>query len=117
MTYTGVVDIGGRMITFAKPTDGQLEMLARIQRTLSRGTDDAPGEFWSKQIDRLGTLLDSLMSEADLEIVETMLLTGKISHVDILKGLFYAIEQGREDEPTPAPTTGPVASPKRARRG
>lgn len=117
MTFEGVAEIGGRQITFTKPTEGQMEMMARIQRTLARGSDDAPADFWAKQIDRLGTLLDSLMSEADLDIVEQMLLKGKISHVDILKAVFEVLAQAREAEQPTAPTTGPVASPKRARRG
>lgn len=117
MTFVGAVNIGGRQITFIKPTDGQMEMLARIQRTLSRGSDDAPADFWAKQVDRLGTLLDSLMPEVDQEIVEQMLLQGKISHVDILQGLFEVLAQAKEAEQAAAPTTGPVASAKRARRG
>lgn len=116
MTYTGVTELGGRFITFAEPTGGQLEMLARIQRAISRGSDDAPGEFWAKQISRLGDLLDALMSDTDKEIVEDMMIAGKISSVDILRALFEALEQDKQ-ELVSAPTNGPVASPKRARRG
>lgn len=112
MTFNGVVDLGGRLITFSKPTDGQIEMLARVQKSIARGTDDAPGDFWATQIDRLGTLLDNLIAPADLPIVENMMMKGTISSVDILRALFAAIAQNQVEQ---APTTGPVASVKRAR--
>lgn len=118
MTFVGTVDIGGRQISLTKPNEGQMEMLARIQRTLARGTDDSKADFWAKQVDRLGTLLDSLMTEDDLDIVEQMLLKGQISHVDILNGVFEVLTQAAQAEEAQnpkAPTTGPVA--KRARRG
>ena len=112
MTYNGVVELGGRMITFVKPTDGQLEMLARVKRTLARGTDDAPDDFWSTQIDRLGQILDALIVEADQPIVESMMITGKIGSVEILAALFTSINQNAAVK---APATGPVAAVKRAR--
>jgi hypothetical protein len=112
MTYNGVVELGGRMITFLKPTDGQLELLARVKRTLARGTDDAPADFWATQIDRLGQLLDNLIVEADRDIVEKMIIEGKIGSVEILQALFASIHQNEQVKTT---TTGPVAAVKRAR--
>jgi hypothetical protein len=118
MTYTGVAELGGRYITFSQPTEGQLEMLARIQRAISRGSDDAPGEFWAKQISRLGDLLDALMSDTDRDIVEAMMIAGKISSIDILQALFRAIADGQDkQEPNETTQVTGVASPKRARRG
>lgn len=118
MTYTGVAELGGRFITFSQPTEGQLEMLARIQRAIARGSDDAPGEFWAKQISRLGDLLDALMSDTDQDIVEAMMIAGKISSVDILQALFRAIADGQDKQAQAEVTkASAVASPKRARRG
>lgn len=84
------VTIGGRIIGVRKPTSGQFEAMARIARTISRGTDDDRADFWMTQVDRLGTLLESLIAEDDRDIVDRMFLEGKIETKDLLSVMFSA---------------------------
>lgn len=91
MTDILTATIAGRVIGVIRPTDGQFETLARIQRTLARGSDDEPNEFWVKQIDRLGTLLENLISEGDRDTVDQLFLTGKIDTVGLMRAIFEAV--------------------------
>lgn len=88
--------LAGRVIGFIHPTQGQIEALIRISHTLQSGTDDSQQEFWIKQIRRIGTLLDSLIAEADQELVEDLYLTGKISHSDLLTAILTKINSQAE---------------------
>lgn len=103
--------IGGRMISVCKPTDGQLEALGRIARTIGRGTDDDKAEFWMKQIDRLGTLMDSLILASDVDIVDDLILTGKTRSAEILGAILGAWK----DEPV-KPVKAVKASASRVQR-
>lgn len=96
MTESYPVLIGGRIVGVTKPTDGQYEALVRIQHALSRGSEDSPAEFWKKQISRIGTLLDSLIVEADRETVDDMFLTGKIDTSELLHAIFTAFKEEKE---------------------
>lgn len=85
MTETdNTIILAGQVVGFIHPTQGQIEAMIRIGQTLKAGTDDEPGEFWLKQIHRIGKLLDSLIEPGDQDIVDDLYLTGKISHVDLL---------------------------------
>lgn len=103
--------IGGRMISVCKPTDGQIEALGRIARVIGRGTDDDKAEFWMKQIDRLGTLMESLIAPADVDIVDMLILTGKTRSADMLSAILGA---WKEEPDKPAKPT--KASPSRVQR-
>lgn len=84
MSTDNTIILAGRVIGYIPPTQGQLEAMVRISRTLQAGTDDDPAEFWVKQINRIGTLIESLIEENDRELVDELYLTGKVSHTDLL---------------------------------
>lgn len=88
--------LAGRVVGFIHPTQGQIEALIRISHTLENGPEDSKQEFWVKQIRRIGTLLDSLIVEADQELVEDLYLTGKISHSDLLTAILGKINSNAE---------------------
>lgn len=79
--------LAGRVVRFTPPTQGQIESMVRIARTLREGPEDAPTEFWVTQVSRIGLLIDSLIAEGDRETVDTLYLTGKISAADALKAI------------------------------
>lgn len=92
--------VAGRVIGVLKPTPGQYETLARMARTLSRGSDDDSAQFWGKQIDRMGTLMESLIVEGDRDAVDDLFLTGKLDHLALLRAIFAALAEPKEDKPT-----------------
>lgn len=83
--------LAGRVVGFTPPTQGQIEAMARIGRTLARGSDDEPTDFWVTQLDRIGRLLESLVNVGDRETVDDLYLTGKISHTDLLNAIMMKI--------------------------
>lgn len=89
--------LAGRVIGIIRPTQGQMESLIRIGRSLRRGTDDDTMEFWQTQIDRIGTLLDSLVAEGDRETVDTLYLTGKIDHTTLLTAILGKVRSEAEE--------------------
>lgn len=89
--------LAGRVIGIIRPTQGQMESLIRIGRSLRRGTDDDTMEFWHTQIDRIGTLLDSLIAEGDRETVDTLYLTGKIDHTTLLTAILGKVRSEAEE--------------------
>lgn len=89
--------LAGRVIGIIRPTQGQMESLIRIGRSLRRGTDDDTMEFWQTQIDRIGTLLDSLIAEGDRETVDTLYLTGKIDHTTLLTAILGKVRSEAEE--------------------
>lgn len=103
--------LAGRVVGFIKPTTGQLESMVRIARSLQRGTDDEPSDFWVKQIDRIGTLLESMIAEGDRDTVDHLYLTGKLSHGELLKAILD--KMGESTVPTEAKTKAKTASVKR----
>lgn len=84
--------IAGRIVGILMPTDGQWEALVRIQKTLQRSTDDDTTEFYAKQVDRIGTLLENLIEEKDRDLVDQLFLTGKISSAELMLAIFNAIK-------------------------
>jgi hypothetical protein len=94
--------VAGRVIGILTPTDGQFETLARMARTLTRGDDDNRAEFWGKQIDRLGTLMESLIAEGDRDTVDQLFLRGKLDHLTLLQAIFGALKPVEEVKPAKA---------------
>jgi hypothetical protein len=88
--------LAGRVVGFIPPTQGQMEALIRIGRTLERGTDDGRQDFWMKQIDRIGTLLESLIAEGDRDTVDQLYLTGKIDHSGLIRAIMGKISSNAE---------------------
>ena len=88
--------LAGRVVGFIPPTQGQMEAMIRIGRTIARGTDDDTMEFWHKQVDRVGTLLDSLIAEGDRDLVDQLYLTGKIDHSTLLRAILAKINSNAE---------------------
>ena len=88
--------LAGRVVGFVHPTQGQIEALIRISHTLTGGVDDAKQDFWIKQIQRIGTLLESLIAEKDRDLVEDLYLTGKIDHSTLLTTILNKINANAE---------------------
>lgn len=86
--------IAGRVLGFLKPTQGQLESMVRISKTISRGTDDDKQEFWLKQIDRLGTLIESMIAEGDRDTLDQLMLTGKTDSGEVMAAILKAVQDG-----------------------
>lgn len=83
--------LAGRIIGFVPPTMGQIESMVRLARTLERGADDSPVDFWVTQISRLGMLIDSLIIEGDRDLVDELYLTGKISSLEALEAIMKKV--------------------------
>lgn len=97
MTDTdNTIILAGRVVGFTPPTQGQLEAMVRIGRTIRSSTDDSATEFWQTQINRIGILLESLISEADRDIVFDLYLTGKIDHSSVLAAILTKVNANAE---------------------
>lgn len=97
MTETdNTIILAGRVVGFVRPTQGQFEAMIRIARTIAKGTDDDTQQFWEKQIDRIGTLLESLIAEADRDLVDELYLTGKIDHGTLMKAIMGKVNEQAE---------------------
>lgn len=105
--------LAGRVVGFTYPTQGQIEAMIRIGRTMQRGADDEPNEFWLKQIDRIGTLLESLIAEGDRELVDQLYLTGKIDHSALLAAILGKVNDNAEKSENKAIARAKTASVKR----
>jgi|SRR5687767_2940311 len=103
--------VAGRAIGIYQPTSGQLETLNRLGRTIQRGTDDATSDFWGKQIDRLGILLEALIVEGDRDTVDMLFLQGKLDHLGLLRAVFDAITP--KDKTAAKPVKATKASVRR----
>lgn len=88
--------LAGRVVGFIPPTQGQIEAMIRIGRTMQRGTDDDTSEFWHKQIERIGTLLDSMIAEGDRDLVDELYLTGKIDHATLMKTILTKVKESAD---------------------
>lgn len=88
--------LAGRVVGFIPPTQGQIEAMIRIGRTMQRGTDDDNSEFWHKQIERIGTLLDSMIAEGDRDLVDELYLTGKIDHATLMKTILTKVKESAD---------------------
>jgi len=88
--------LAGRVVRFIPPTQGQIESMVRIAKTLKTGSDDAPGEFWITQLHRIGVLIDSMIDEGDRETVDMLYLTGKISAMEALREIMAKVNASAE---------------------
>lgn len=93
---TNTILLGGQTIGFTPPTQGQIEAMIRISRSTQRATDDSPSDFWVKQIGRVGDLLDSLIDEADRDLVEEMYLDGRIDHSKLLVAILTKVRDDND---------------------
>jgi hypothetical protein len=92
MTETGdTIVLAGRVVGFMRPTQGQMESMVRIGKTIQRGTDDDSNDFYITQIHRVGLLLESLIAEKDRELVDELYLTGKIDHATLMTAIVEKI--------------------------
>lgn len=92
MTETdNTIILAGRVIGFIPPTSGQMQAMIRISRTIDKGTDDDDKGFWTTQINRIGILLESLIAEADRDLVDELYLTGKVDHADLMAAIMGKI--------------------------
>lgn len=85
------ITLAGRVVGFIHPTQGQIEAMVRIGRTIQRGTDDDNNEFYLTQINRVGMLLESMIAEKDRELVDELYLTGKIDHATLMTTIMNKI--------------------------
>ena len=108
--------LAGRVVGFTPPTTGQIEAMIRIGRSVKKGTDDAPEDFWVKQIDRVGTLLESLIDEGDRELVDELYLTGKIDHSMLLTAILKKVQEDAEESEDKAIAKAKKANPARVAR-
>ncbi len=113
---THTIILAGRVIGFTPPTTGQIEAMIRIGRSVKKGTDDAPEDFWVKQIDRVGTLLESLIIEADRDLVDELYLTGKIDHSTLLTEILKKVKDEAEESEDKAVAKAKKANPARVAR-
>lgn len=88
--------LAGRVIGFKRPTQGQLEAMVRIGRTIRSSTDDDKTEFWQTQINRIGTLIEALIIEADREIVFDLYLNGRVDHSIVLAAILGKVNADAE---------------------
>lgn len=89
------IDLAGHQVGFIPPTQGQIEAMIRISRSVNRGGDDSR-EFWLKQIGRIGDLLENMIVEADREQVEDLYVTGKIDHSTLLSAILTKVNANAE---------------------
>jgi hypothetical protein len=88
--------LAGRVIQFIPPTQGQVEQMVRIARSTQRGADDAPSDFWVKQIGRIGDLLEQMIVEGDREAVEDLYVEGKLDHTALVTAILTKVRENAE---------------------
>jgi hypothetical protein len=88
--------LAGRVIQFIPPTQGQVEQMVRIARSTQRGGDDAPSDFWVKQIGRIGDLLEQMIAEGDRETVEDLYVAGKLDHTTLVAAILTKVRENAE---------------------
>lgn len=109
--------LAGRVVGFTPPTQGQLEAMIRIGRTLKSGTDDDNSEFWQIQIHRIGKLLFAMIAEGDRDTVEDLYLEGKVDHQAVLSAILAKMNADAVDSEDKAIAKAKTkASPVRVQR-
>lgn len=88
--------LAGRVIRYIPPTQGQVEQMVRIARSTQRGADDAPSDFWIKQIGRIGDLLEQMIAEGDRETVEDLYVEGKLDHSALVAAILTKVRENAE---------------------
>lgn len=110
------IELVGKPVRFTRPTEGQVQALIRIGFGLKRMDDDSPKDFWVKQLDRMGTLLESLIHEDDRDFVDQMYLTGKVDHSMLIQAVMGQLEKVAEDSENKAIAKAKKSNPARVRR-
>jgi hypothetical protein len=108
--------LAGKSIRFTRPTDGQVQALIRIGFGLKRMDDSTPKDFWVKQLDRMGTLLESLIHEDDRDAVDQMYLTGQVDHTELIRAVMGTLEKEAEASEDKAIAKAKKSNPARVRR-
>lgn len=102
--------VGGRILGFTPPNQGQFESMVRISKAIKRGADDNDPAFWEKQIDRVGTLIESMIDEGDRDTLDQLLLTGKTNSNELIGAILTEVRKIEE-----ASGTKPAAKVAKAR--
>lgn len=96
------VTIAGETFQIRRMSDGQVESLFRIQRSLD-AAGDTSAAFYGRQLARMGDLIDGLLvNETDISRLDRLFLSGKASTPELMKLIFAAYrdtEEGDGDVP------------------
>lgn len=110
MTDLAYVTLAGNVFAVKPMTDGQIESMFRIQRSLSLA-GDFDMAFYGRQVGRFGSLLDSLFtSDADRDKVDDLFLTGQLSTGELLRVILAAYNK-REEIDAAAEAVGATKKP------
>lgn len=115
VTYE-TIELDGQTVRFVRPTDGQVQALIRIGFGLRRMNDDTPKDFWVKQLDRMGTVLESVIHEDDRDMVDQLYLTGKIDHSQLLRAIMGQLQDEAVASEDKAIAKAKKSNPARVRR-
>lgn len=94
--------IAGRVLGFTPPNQGQFESMVRISKAIKRGAEDGDTAFWEKQVDRIGTLIESMINEGDRETLDHLLLTGKTNSNELIGAILTEVRKVEEASTKPA---------------
>lgn len=114
--HENTIELAGKTIRFIRPTQGQIEAMVRIGYGLRRMGEDGPNDFWIKQLDRMGTLMESLIHEDDRDTVDMLYLTGQVEHVTLLKAIMGQLDEQAVASENKAIAKAKKSNPARVRR-
>lgn len=109
------VVLAGKTIRLIRPSQGQLEQLIRIGRSINRGSEQAPDGFYTKQVGRIGDVIDQLIVEEDRDMVDDLYAAGLIDHTELLTAVLSKVKADEADQ-QPGKPAKKAASPARVRR-
>jgi hypothetical protein len=90
------VTIAGQTFPIRRMSDGQVESLFRIQRSLA-SAGDSNATFYGRQLARMGDLIDGLLSnEADVDRLDKLFLAGETSTAELVSLVFAAYKAADE---------------------
>lgn len=96
MTDT-TVTIADQTFTIKPMEPGQAESLVRIWRSIELA-GDADGQFYARQLGRLGDLIDGLLtSQADVDRLDRLFLSGKVATMELVKLILAAYQEEPAD--------------------
>jgi hypothetical protein len=102
------VDLADTTVRVRKPTDSQINNMLRISSSLA-SSQEMSSDFFVRQINRLGTILDSLIHADDRDTVDNMVLTGQIEETALIVTILKAWTEEK-----PGKKNGTVAAVKKA---
>lgn len=88
--------LGGRVLGFSPPTQGQLEHMVRIGKTLQSGTDDDDMGFWQAQIHRIGKLIYAMIDAGDHDTLDDLYAEGKVTNQSVLSAILTKVNSRAE---------------------